>query len=441
VLTALLGIPLFYGSSHTTASRSQDVGQSDVKPKTKDSQPIPAFVTAAAPANDNCANAISIESCPFTDTRDTTGATDETGEPASPCTAQEKSVWYTLPASVNRRIVTVDTCGSSYDTAIVVWQVTGAACAFAGFVPIACNDDGAVCDVGLQSTVLFTALGGQTYKIQAGGFSGGAGSLVVNVVCQEIVCDDVVVHGAIGSGDPNFQGVQSSTNQTGRLNRNGISSTCAAPKTCLVFTAVGARPADVYQIPNTSGQAACVNVNLNVTDATGCNLQSNAYLNSFNPANICTNYLADPGLSSGIPPVPTNFSFTVPAGQTLVLVVHPIDPGSGTGCHYTMTVSGNLCTPFDVCLQDDSNPGIVFQANSQTGAYRFCCGGSIFTGFAMVTSHGSIITFQHYAGDRRVLAKYDGAVFKGTASVQAPPGTTKCTIGDRNTTNNSCVCQ
>jgi hypothetical protein len=75
VLTALLGITLFYGSSHTIASRSQDVGQSDVQKKLKDSQPIQASLTGAAPANDNCANAISIESCPFTDTRDTTGAT------------------------------------------------------------------------------------------------------------------------------------------------------------------------------------------------------------------------------------------------------------------------------------------------------------------------------------------------------------------------------
>jgi hypothetical protein len=337
--------------------------------------------------------------------------------------------------------VTVDTCGSSLNTAIVVWQVTGAACAFAGFVPVACNTANNICGDFFTTSVTFTALAGQTYKIQTGGLFGGTGSLVVDVTCEELVCDDVVVHGTLGSGDPNFQGVQSSTNQTGRLNRNGLASTCATPKTCLIFIAVGSRTADVYQIPNTSGQAACLNVNLNVTDATDCNLQSNAYLNSFNPANICTSYLADPGFSSGIPPIPTNFSFTVPAGQTLVLVVHPVDSGTGTGCRYTMTVSGNLCTPFDVCVQDDSNPGIVFQGNSQTGAYRFCCGGSIFTGSAMVTIKGNIVTFQHYDGDRRVLAKYDGAVFKGTASVQAPPGTTGCTITDRYTTNNSCVCQ
>lgn len=102
-----------------------------------------------------------------------------------------------------------------------------------------------------------------------------------------------------------------------------------------------------------------------------------------------------------------------------------------------------LCTTstFNVCLQDDSNASIVFLGNTQTGAYLFCCGGTVLTGIAQVTARGSTATFQHYSTDRRVLAKAAGGVFRGTAALQSPPGTTICTITDRDTRNNSCVCQ
>jgi len=50
-------------------------------------------------------------------------------------------------------------------------------------------------------------------------------------------------------------------------------------------------------------------------------------------------------------------------------------------CSFTVTV-------FNVCLQDDSNPSLVFLGNTVTGAYRFCCGGTVFTGVALVTMRG-----------------------------------------------------
>jgi hypothetical protein len=42
--------------------------------------------------------------------------------------------------------------------------------------------------------------------------------------------------------------------------------------------------------------------------------------------------------------------------------------------------------------------------------------------------------------DRRVLIRFDGAVGAGTAALQSPPGTIRCTITDRNTRNNTCAC-
>lgn len=94
----------------------------------------------------------------------------------------------------------------------------------------------------------------------------------------------------------------------------------------------------------------------------------------------------------------------------------------------------------DICLQDDSNPNIVFLGDSTTGAYTFCCGAITFTGVAQVSRRGNIVAFAHYAPDRRIQAISDGSVFKGNAAAQSPPGTIRCTIADRDTRNNTCVC-
>src|SRR5262249_22152494 len=91
---------------------------------------------------------------------------------------------------------------------------------------------------------------------------------------------------------------------------------------------------------------------------------------------------------------------------------------------------------FTACLQDDSNSHNVFLGNASTGAYQFCCNGTTVTGTATVTKRGNVVTFQDLTSGRRVLATVDGGLFKGTASLQMPPGTTKCTISDRDTRNN-----
>jgi hypothetical protein len=83
-------------------------------------------------------------------------------------------------------------------------------------------------------------------------------------------------------------------------------------------------------------------VQLYVSTQTGCNLQANADLGSYDPTNICTNYLADPGLSSGTPPTPTSFSFNLPAGATVVIVVHTTNPGE-IGCNYELLLDGDIC--------------------------------------------------------------------------------------------------
>ena len=95
---------------------------------------------------------------------------------------------------------------------------------------------------------------------------------------------------------------------------------------------------------------------------------------------------------------------------------------------------------FDICLQDDSS-GNLFQFNSTTGDYQFTnCSGLTLGGTGVISSRGSIITLQQNGPDRRVLAKIDGSVYKGTASVQILSLGTTFTITDRNTLNNTCSC-
>jgi uncharacterized repeat protein (TIGR01451 family) len=124
----------------------------------------------------------------------------------------------------------------------------------------------------------------------------------------------------------------------------------------------------------------------------------------------------------------------MPTGSTTVMCTATDTAGNTASCSFSVSV-------FDVCLQDDSNPGTVLLFNSMTGEYKFCCGGTTFTGTGTVVVRGCTITLTHNPPDRRLSASVDKAGFKGTASLQSPPGVMKCSILDRDIRNNSCNCQ
>ncbi len=125
---------------------------------------------------------------------------------------------------------------------------------------------------------------------------------------------------------------------------------------------------------------------------------------------------------------------TFPVGTTTVTCTATDASGNTATCSFTVTV-------FNICLQDNGNPANVLLINSVTGDYRFCCNGSIFTGRGKMTIRGQIFTLDHSPADRRVSARVDGTAKTGTANLQSPPGTQRCTITDSNTQNNTCVCQ
>ena len=78
-----------------------------------------------------------------------------------------------------------------------------------------------------------------------------------------------------------------------RLNRGGVATTCAATGVFPGTAGTGPYFYDVYTVTNPTASTECVNVSLTTTDAVNANIQSAAYLTTFNPASLSTNYLGD----------------------------------------------------------------------------------------------------------------------------------------------------
>jgi hypothetical protein len=157
--------------------------------------------------------------------------------------------------------------------------------------------------------------------------------------------------------------------QAARLGRDSSASSCASPKACPASLGTGTRAFDSYTFANSSGVTACVTVNVTADASCSGNNQifSAAYLDSYDPQNLCTNYLADEGQS---PDLGYNaYSFEVPAGRTFVVVVDTVSDG-GACASYNVNVSGlvdNATSGKGACVAppvtncfDDTDPQIAY---------------------------------------------------------------------------------
>jgi hypothetical protein len=172
-------------------------------------------------------------------------------------------------------------------------------------------------------------------------WSGDFGRVIVNAgnwlwlgnrSCENLACSAVTtIHGTLGAEDPT---------QTGRLFRDDPPSTCIAPLTCPGTTGTDVLNFDQYQFLNNTSADQCITVTVDTgLCVDGGSLHSSAYLNTYNPTSLCTNYLGDIGASPN--PV-KSYSFTAPAWQTYTVIVSevtpaPLCPG------YTLTVSAGAC--------------------------------------------------------------------------------------------------
>jgi hypothetical protein len=123
---------------------------------------------AAAPPNDDRANATVIPGLPFTDLENTADATTEADDPD--CYGNGPTVWYSFTASADATLrVLADTFGSNYDTTLSIYTKGD---------QIGCNDDAG----SSQSGVIFEAAKGVTYDIMVGSyFNGPGGDLQFNI--------------------------------------------------------------------------------------------------------------------------------------------------------------------------------------------------------------------------------------------------------------------
>jgi hypothetical protein len=138
---------------------------------------VTAYFGIPPPPNDNYANAsvVSLVGNTYSNTVNTTNATNEGLDPVLSCVSSHShGVWYRLTV-VSSGSVSANTFGSDYDTVLSVF--TGSP---GSFVVVACNDDSSNT---LQSSVTFPVTAGTTYRFFITSYqstSGGSLTLTVN---------------------------------------------------------------------------------------------------------------------------------------------------------------------------------------------------------------------------------------------------------------------
>ncbi|MFT3684022.1 MAG: FG-GAP-like repeat-containing protein [Phycisphaerales bacterium] len=141
------------------------------------------------PANDTCSAAKRIGNGAYAFS--TTGATtDGPGEPQLGFGGGDiqvgSDVWFLYTATCNGA-VTVDLCGSSFDTKVAIYN--GAACPTGAGTAIAGNDDATACTANTHaSRVTFSVVAGHEYLIRIGGRSGAVGSAAMTISCDGSAC-------------------------------------------------------------------------------------------------------------------------------------------------------------------------------------------------------------------------------------------------------------
>ena len=126
--------------------------------------------------------------------------------------------------------------------------------------------------------------------------------------------------------------------QADRLGRDGQPSGCSG-KACPGGGFPGTKFYKTYNFTNESGADACFTVTINAALGGEGDIESAAYVNSYNPADLCQNYLGDTGVTGLGTSVPNaSYSFIVPAHSDFVVVVNTT--GTTTSSEFSGTVSG-----------------------------------------------------------------------------------------------------
>ncbi len=176
-------------------------------------------------------------------------------------------------------------------------------------------------------------------------FSGSSNSPIVVPVSVQTGPGPIVISSSLDATAPTVPAgfVGTTGTQVGRIFRDGLISTCTAPKTQSLFATDPGRRVDAYLFRTTNTASSyCVTVTL--TNTGGTDLQPAAYLGTFDGNNILANYAADAGDTAGPTSLSTtvSYSFTVPGNQLVTLTVNDRNTGVSAAVPYTLSISG-LC--------------------------------------------------------------------------------------------------
>jgi len=146
-------------------------------------------------------------------------------------------------------------------------------------------------------------------------------------VCD--LCPNVTLSSAIGYNNPA---------QPDRIIRNGQATSCAAPTGCPGGAGFDSPNYDTFTFRNGPSDA-CITVTLVSSIA---DVFSAAYLGSYDPTNLCNNYLGDSGSSTFDTGGTVSYSFGVASNATFVVEVNNIFGSAGP---YRLSVTGGDCRP------------------------------------------------------------------------------------------------
>jgi hypothetical protein len=127
--------------------------------------------------------------------------------------------------------------------------------------------------------------------------------------------------------------------QADRLGRDGLPSGCGG-KACPGGGFPGTKRFQTFNFTNNGGSAACFTVTINAALGGAGDIESAAYLGSYDPTNLCLNYLGDSGVVGlGTTLGSVSYSFVVPAQSDFVVVVNTTGTIT-TSSQFSGTVSG-----------------------------------------------------------------------------------------------------
>jgi len=127
--------------------------------------------------------------------------------------------------------------------------------------------------------------------------------------------------------------------QLDRLGRDGQPSGCGG-KACPGGGFPGTKRFQTFNFTNNSAAAACFTVTINAALGGAGDIEGAAYLGTYDPTNLCLNYLGDTGVVGlGTTLGNASYSFTVPAGANFVVVVNTTGTITASS-EFSGTVSG-----------------------------------------------------------------------------------------------------